>query len=109
MIFHGLEKLSRKAEKERLDNIEKILSSESVDIPVSDEEINHVLLIDVLREISDKENLMKEIYRILKPDGLITIYPMHIDPKEVITLASRMSFKLKGKKIEEKILIFEKI
>ena len=48
----ALEKLSRKAEKEGLDNIVTLLSSGSVEIPIDNETLNHVLLIDVLQEIS---------------------------------------------------------
>jgi len=104
----ALEKLSRKAEKEGLDNIVTLLSSGDVDIPIENETLNHVLLIDVLQEISDKDTLLEEVHRILKPDGLMAVYPMHIDSNEVIRLASNVKFRLKGKKFQEQILVFEK-
>lgn len=104
----ALEKLSRKAEKEGLDNIVTLLSSGNVDIPIENETLNHVLLIDVLQEISDKDTLLEEVHRILKPDGLMAVYPMHIDSNEVIRLASNVKFRLKGKKFQEQILVFEK-
>jgi ubiquinone/menaquinone biosynthesis C-methylase UbiE len=105
----ALDKLSRKAEKEGLDNIVTVLSSGNVEIPIDDETQNHVLLIDVLQEISDKEPLFKEIYRILKPDGLMTIYPMHVESNEVIRLASNVKLRLKGRIFQEQILVFEKL
>lgn len=105
----ALNKLSRKAEKEELDNIVTLLSSGSVEIPIENETLNHVLLIDVLQEISDKEGLLEEIHRVLKPDGLMTVYPMHIDADEVIRLASSMRLRLKGRKFQERILVFEKL
>ena len=104
----ALEKLSRKAEKEGLDNIVTLLSSGNVDIPIDNETLNHVLLIDVLQEISDKETLLEEVHRILKPDGLMTVYPMHIDAEEVIRLASKTKLRLKGRKFQDRILVFEK-
>jgi len=104
----ALEKLSIKAEKEGLDNIVTLLSSGNVDIPIDNETLNHVLLIDVLQEISDKEPLLEEIHRILKPDGLMTVYPMHIDSNEVIRVASNVKLKLKGRKFQDRILVFEK-
>jgi len=104
----ALEKLSRKAEKEGLDNIVTLLSSGNVDIPIDNETLNHVLLIDVLQEISDKGPLLEEIYRILKPDGLMTVYPMHIDAEEVIRMASKTKLRLKGRKFQDRILVFEK-
>lgn len=105
----ALEKLSRKAEKEELNNIVTLISSGNVDIPIDNETLNHVLLIDVLQEISDKDTLLEEIHRILKPDGLMTVYPMHIDSNEVIRLASNVKLRLKGKSFQERILVFEKL
>jgi ubiquinone/menaquinone biosynthesis C-methylase UbiE len=104
----ALEKLLRKAEKEGMDNITTLLSSGDVEIPISNKMLYHVLLIDVLQEISDKNTLFKEIYRILRPDGLMTVYPMHINANEVIRLASDMKFRLKGRIYKEQILVFEK-
>jgi len=104
----ALEKLSIKAEKGGLDNIVTLLSSGNVDIPIENETLNHVLLIDVLQEISDKEPLLEEIHRILKPDGLMTVYPMHIDSNEVIRVASNAKLRLKGRKFQDRILVFEK-
>ena len=104
----ALEKLSRKAEKEGLDNIVTLLSSGNVDIPIENETLNHVLLIDVLQEISNKETLLEEVHRILKPDGLMTVYPMHIDSNEVIRVASNAKLRLKGRKFQDRILVFEK-
>ena len=105
----ALEKLSRKAEKEGLNNIVTLLSSGDVDIPIDNETLNHVLLIDVLQEISDKDTLLVEIHRILKPDGVIAVYPMHIDSNEVIRLASNAKLRLKGRIFQERILVFEKM
>ena len=105
----ALKKLSRMAKKEGVDNIITLLSSDDVEIPISNERLNNVLLIDVLQEISDKNTLFKEIYRILRPDGLMTVYPMHIDADEVINLASDLKFRLKRRIYKEQILVFEKV
>ena len=102
-----LKNLLRKAKSEGLDNIVAILSSGNIGISIEDNTLNYVLLVDVLQEISDKETLLKEIRRILKPDGLMTIYPMHMDADEVIRLTSSMNFRLKKKIFQEQILIFE--
>ena len=71
----ALQKLSKKAEREGLDNIVTLLSSGNDEIPIDNETQNHVLLIDVLQEISNKKSLLGEIHRILKPDGLMTPSP----------------------------------
>ena len=104
----ALEKLSRRAKKEGLNNITTLISSGDVEIPISNDMLNNVLLIDVLQEISDKNTLFNEIYRILRPYGLMTVYPMHVDADEVIRIASDMKFRLKGRIYKEQILVFEK-
>jgi ubiquinone/menaquinone biosynthesis C-methylase UbiE len=104
----ALKKLSRRAKKEGVDNITTLLSSGNVEIPIYNETLNHVLLIDVLQEISNKNTLLKEIYRILRPDGRMTVYPMYINADEVIRLASNVKLKLKGRIFQEQILVFEK-
>lgn len=104
----ALGKLSNKVEKEGLDNVITLLSSGSVDIPLETGTINHVLLIDVLQEVSEKELLLKEVHRVLEPNGNVVVYPMHIDENEVIKLASNTGFELKDRVFQEQILLFEK-
>ena len=105
----ALQTIINKAEREGLDNIITLLSTGSIETSIENEEINHVLLIDVLQEISNTKTLLEEIYRILKPDGLMIVYPMHIDPNEVIKLASNLKFRLKRRIFQERILVFEKL
>ena len=105
----ALKRLSNKVEKEGLDNIITLLSSGSVDIPLDTETINHVFLIDVLQEVSERGFLFKEVYRVLQKDGNVIVYPMHIDANEVIKLASDTGFRLKDKIFQEQVLLFEKI
>jgi ubiquinone/menaquinone biosynthesis C-methylase UbiE len=105
----ALKRLSNKVEKEGLENINTLLSSGSVDIPLDTETINHVFLIDVLQEVSEKGSLFKEVYRVLQKDGHVIIYPMHIDANEVIKLASDTGFRLKDRIFQEQVLLFEKI
>ena len=105
----ALRKLSNKAEKEGLDNVTTLLSSGNIDIPLDTETINHVLLIDVLQEVSQKKILLKEAHRVLEPNGDVIVYPMHIDVNEVIKLASDTGFKLKDRIFQDQILVFEKV
>jgi len=65
----ALKKLSSKAESKGLDNIITLLSTGKPEIPIDYESLNHVLLIDVLQEIPNKERLFEEIHRVLKPQG----------------------------------------
>ena len=104
----SLKKISSKAESEGLDNIVTLLSAGKPKIPIDDESLNHVLLIDVLQEISNKEKLFEEIHRVLKPEGLVIVYPMHIDIDEVVNITFNANMRLKERKFQEQILVFEK-
>jgi ubiquinone/menaquinone biosynthesis C-methylase UbiE len=103
----ALDRMEKKAEQEGLKNIVRIDSGEE-EIPIEDEAVDHVLLIDILQEIDDREALFDEVYRILKPDGVATVYPMHIEIDEVESLAISKGLTLEGRKFQERIPIFKK-
>jgi ubiquinone/menaquinone biosynthesis C-methylase UbiE len=46
--------------------------------------------IDVLQEVRDRGGLLGEAFRVLKPEGALVVYPMHIDPGEVVADASSL-------------------
>lgn len=104
----ALDKMEKKSRKEGLNNIVRIDASAEGKIPLEDNTIDHVLLINVLQEIDDKEGLINETYRILKTDGALSVYPMHIEQEEVIRLTINQGFILKNRKIDGRILIFGK-
>ena len=81
----ALGRLGRKALKEGLRNIETILSSD-MDTGLRDECVDAVLLHDVIHLIDERAALFGEMYRVLKPDGLVSMYPMHVDNDEVYLL-----------------------
>lgn len=54
-------------------------------LPFPDEAVEHTLLLDVLEHIPDPERCLAETFRVLKPDGTLTIqvpfmYPIHDAP-----------------------------
>ncbi|MEM2935816.1 MAG: class I SAM-dependent methyltransferase [Candidatus Bathyarchaeia archaeon] len=95
----ALDKMEEKSKQEGLKNIKRIDSAGGEEIPIEDETIDHVLLIDVLQEIDDRALLFDEVYRILKPNGVVTVYPMHIKIEEIEDLARSKSLILEDKKI----------
>lgn len=103
----ALEKMEDKAKKKGLTNIVRIDAYSEEGIPLEDETFDQILLIDVLQEIDDKENLFDEVYRILKPRGVVSIYPMHVAEEEVDRLATSRGLSLKDR-IQGRILIFRK-
>lgn len=104
----ALEKLKRDAAAKGLDNVSTILSEGGSDIPLDDEVLDLVMLIDVLQEVQDRRGLLEEAFRVLKPDGALVVYPMHIDPGEVVADASRLGFKYERNAVKGRLLIFKK-
>ncbi len=102
----AIRKVKKRAQKEGIHNIETILSDKKTEL--LDESVDIVLLYGVLPEIEDKKSLLKELYRVLKPDGcLSTRYCFKIKKEKVIEIVEAIKlFSL----IEEKdqILNFKK-
>jgi ubiquinone/menaquinone biosynthesis C-methylase UbiE len=104
----ALDKMEKQAEREGLQNIVRIDSSGGDKIPLDDETIDVMTLIDVLQEIDDKDALFDEAYRILKRDGIVIVYPMHMRTEEVKRIATVRALHLHEEKHEGRILVFRK-
>jgi ubiquinone/menaquinone biosynthesis C-methylase UbiE len=104
----ALDKLRLKAEKEGFKNIRILYSSANEKIKLGDKSIDHVLLVDVLHEVSNKELLFEEVRRVLRDGGIITVFLMHLNYDEVIKLAESKDLKLDNRKFDDHLLIFTK-
>ena len=93
--------------KEGLGNIEIMLSSD-LQISLEEESVDVVLLYDVIHLIEDRATLFAETYRILKQDGIVSIYPMHLKKAEVLRQMRESHFLLKAEKYGGNILNFGK-
>lgn len=76
----GLDKLIRRAESRRLENIVVMKTSGKLKMDLEDESVDVVLLYDVLHSYyfpkeEDRRSLLCEVYRILKSNGFISFYP----------------------------------
>jgi len=82
-----LNKLMQRAKSAGLENIERIKTSGELKIPLKDESVDMVLLYDVLHiyyfSQSERGQLLKEVYRVLKPHSLISVYPKHMGLEEI--------------------------
>ena len=100
----SLDKLMEKAKRKNLDNIKRIDTSNKLRIPLKRETIDVVLLYDVIHlvgkedssTINDRKRLYKEVYRVTKLNGLISVYPSHLKTHTDVT----SNEKIKGE-IEE--------
>jgi len=67
-----LDILREKIKKEKITNIEVILSGES-SIPLSDKSVDILLMANVFHELEDRFTLLKEVNRVLKMNGRLII------------------------------------
>ena len=63
-----LEYLDQKIQKQRITNIETLLSGED-EIPLQTESVDMLLSVNTLHEFQDKEKMAKEMQRVLRPKG----------------------------------------
>ena len=66
----AIKKIKERAQREGFRNIDTILSDEDTGLP--DESVDVILLYGVLPEIEHKESLLRELYRVLRPNGYLS-------------------------------------
>ena len=84
-----LSALRRRADAEGIKNIVTIGVGESA--PAARLEslaADVVLLYDVLQMVDDKHALLRRLSDVLKPDGLLSVFPMHIGVEKMTEMAS---------------------
>lgn len=79
-----LDQLMSKAKSAGLINIARLDASGKSEIALDNESVDVVLLYDILHyyyfpEEGDRRRLLYEIYRVLKPNGLLSVYPTHLE------------------------------
>lgn len=80
----ALDQLMSKAKSIGLKNITRLDTSGKSRIGLDNESIDVVLLYDVLHyyyfpQEEDRRRLLYEVYRVLKPNGLLSVYPTHLE------------------------------
>jgi len=82
-----LERVREKAKEETLSNIVTALSDSSkssIDLP--DKSIDIILVYDVMHEIDNRRGLLQELHRVLKEDGILSVFPMHMGTDNLINV-----------------------
>ena len=74
-----------------LRNIKRVDTSGETKIPLEEESIDIVLLYDVFHDYyfptpEDRRRLLDDIYRILKPDGLLSVWPKHFESEAKVEI-----------------------
>jgi len=80
----ALDELMQKAELAGLRNIERMETSGKLEIGLTDESVDVVLLFDVFHsyyfpQAGERKRLLKEIYRVMKPSAFMSVWPKHME------------------------------
>ena len=84
----ALDELMQKAESAGLKNVERMDTSGELEIDLTDESVDVVLLFDVFHsfffpQVDDRRRLLSEIYRIMKPSAFlsVSVWPNLAEPE----------------------------
>jgi SAM-dependent methyltransferase len=80
-----LERVREKAKEASLGNIVTTLSNSSkssIDLP--DKCIDIILVYDMMHEVEDRQGLVQELHRVLKREGILSVFPMHMGTENFI-------------------------
>jgi len=106
----ALDELEQKAAHLNLKNIRTINTSGRIQINLENDSIDVVLFYDVLHyhEKKEREKLYVEAYRVLKQDGLFSVYPKHTLEDDPIREFRSLSVSDVKQEIEDSKFVFER-
>jgi SAM-dependent methyltransferase len=113
----ALERVGEEAKNEGLRNIVNVLADSSrMAVGLEDESVDVILVYDVMHDIDDRRGLLEELHRVLRRDGFLSIFPMHMGDERMLEIVDesgrfrlRDSYGPPGHKTASRILNFEKI
>jgi len=77
-------------------NLNSIHGDGSTSIPLEDESCDVGLLYDVLQKLDDRRAVMREMHRVIRPDGVLSVYPMHLDQRTIRAEVLSAGFRYRG-------------
>ena len=80
---HAVKKVKSIALKLSFSNVETICSDCATELP--DKEIEAVLLYDIFHMLGDKKNVLLELHRVLKDDGILSFSDHHMKEKDILS------------------------
>jgi len=106
----ALNELQQKAEANNLRNVRVAKVSGQVELDFESGSIDVILFYDILHylEKNDREKLYQEAFRVLKLDGLLSVYPKHTLEDDPIQEFRRLSLIDVKHEIEGSNFVFEK-
>ena len=77
----------KRTESEKLRNMKIVKTAGKLKIPLGDKSVDMVLLYDVLHpyyfSVDERSELLREVYRVLRPNMLLSVYPEHMESREI--------------------------
>jgi ubiquinone/menaquinone biosynthesis C-methylase UbiE len=106
----ALNKLQRKAIHLNLKNIRTINTSGQIQIDLENNSIDVALFYDVLHyhEKEGREKLYRQAYRVLKQDGLFSVYPKHTSEDDPIMGFQNLGLREVKQEIQNSNFVFGK-
>lgn len=95
-----LRQLREKAKEKGLTNIETYITAGELKVDLPDQSINVILAYDILHYLERREELFAEFYRVLKKEGLLSVYPKHHKDDYPLSNFARLSIEEIIKEIE---------
>ena len=95
----AIQMVERIVGKRKLTNVKTIHSAGETGLP--DQSLDGALLYDVFHDLDQPEKVLKELHRVLKPDGLLSFSNHHLGEPEIVSgLTKEGLFRLtkKGRK-----------
>jgi len=95
----SIQKVRDIVSKRQLTNVEIILSDWQTGLP--DNSLDAVLLYDAFHNLSDPDMVLKELYRVLKPNGILSFSDHHMKKNEIVAAVTNnglLSLSRKGQR-----------
>ena len=92
----AIQRVQSIASKKQLRNVKTICSNCKTGLP--DSSIDVALLYDTFHDLSNPNEVLKELHRVLKPNGILSFSDHHMEGNEIVAkITNRGLFKLSGK------------
>jgi ubiquinone/menaquinone biosynthesis C-methylase UbiE len=102
----AIKQVQKRAQKEGITNLAVIHSG--LKTGLEDSHLDVILLLDVFSWVKEKEELLREFHRVLKPNGKLIIMVDHISPEKCEEIVAGVElFDLENK--EENLFMYQKI
>lgn len=84
----AIKSVGRIVAKKHLKNVEIIRSDCKTEL--SDKSLDVVLLYDTFHELPDPDGVLKELHRILKPEGILSVSEHHLKENEIVSQVTQI-------------------